>query len=396
VSEPALRAQAACNLAASLARAEEGRRAEQLYQEGMHEIPEGPQYAMERIGCLKCGALVAEESGNINEAVARMEASLRVLRESPFDQDVFEVSRWSDLAEIYSSAGRHADSIAAFEKTAALMSTLGRDKTGFAINFFNNYGLELYDVGRPFEAETMFRKAIDISRSNNTEDEVSPMVLLNYSRVLLTLGHSQQAQDYADRAYSKSLKVGLEIAVDQALFTRAKIRIEMHDPDGATKLFNEAEGRLRPLLPPGHYAFAVLGEGRALIAEEKKDFPRALQLISAAVSLDEATIKAGKQGAFVLPELLVTKSRITLEAGQPGQAIGDARRALDELRKVSAPGALSGSQGKAWLALAQALSAAGKSDEAKSAAKSAVAQLQSTMGPEHPETRAARLLAGGQ
>jgi hypothetical protein len=44
---------------------------------------------------------------------------------------------------------------------------------------------------------------------------------------------------------------------------------------------------------------------------------------------------------------------------------------------------------RAYLALASALEAQGKHDEARAAARSAAEQLQNALGPDHPDTRRA-------
>ena len=55
--------------------------------------------------------------------------------------------------------------------------------------------------------------------------------------------------------------------------------------------------------------------------------------------------------------------------------------------------AFSSITGRASLNLGRALQAQGKSDEARAAFRSAVENLQSTLGPEHPDTRGAMQMA---
>jgi len=51
--------------------------------------------------------------------------------------------------------------------------------------------------------------------------------------------------------------------------------------------------------------------------------------------------------------------------------------------------------GRAYLALASAVYAQGKRDEARAAARSGAEQLQSALGANHPDTLSARQLAEG-
>ena len=184
VSDRSIRAQASCTLAAQLARDEQLQRAEQLYQEGLLELPEDPQFALARIDCLQSGSEIAQETGAIREGIARSLSAQRVLERSPFRSDTLELNRWTDLAKSYSSAGQDAEAVSAFERAGALLTSLGRDDTGTAVSLFNNWALELDQIGHPLEAQKMYRRAIDISSAGHSEDAVSPMVLCNYARCL--------------------------------------------------------------------------------------------------------------------------------------------------------------------------------------------------------------------
>jgi hypothetical protein len=63
------------------------------------------------------------------------------------------------------------------------------------------------------------------------------------------------------------------------------------------------------------------------------------------------------------------------------------------LRFTTAAGASSSSLGRAYLAQGRALQALSKPDEARDAFRSAAAQLESTLGVDHPDTMLARQLA---
>jgi tetratricopeptide (TPR) repeat protein len=393
LSDPSIRAEASCALAAALARDEELSRAEMLYQQGLRELPENPQFALARIGCLQNGSEVAQESGNVREGIARAQAAQRVLSQSPFDSDVLELERWTDLAKAYSSAGEDAEAISAFERAGALLSSLGRDDTGTAVSLFNNWGLELEQLGRPLEAERLFRRAINLSRAGQSEDMVSPVVLCNYSKNLRELGRLEEAADYAERAYAKAQRVGPQVAVNHSLLARAKIYTAQGNASRAAAMLAEVEPRLQKSLPAGHYAFATLASAKALNALVKGDIPTAMKLADRAVSIDEAAIKAGGEGAYYLPTLLLNRSAVELAASHPDQAAVDAARALGLTQAGTKPGTFSSIQGSAYLALGRALQAQGKAEEARAAFRSAAEHLRVTLGPAHPDARSARQLA---
>jgi serine/threonine protein kinase len=393
LSDPSVRAEASCTLAGSLARDEELERAEALFNEGLRELPNAPQFTLERVDCLHDGSEIAQENGDTQESVARAEAAQRVLKESPFDSEALELHRWTDLAMAYASAGNDLRAVSAFERAGALLSSLGLDNTGTAVNLFNNWAIELDQLGRPMDAETMYRRAIDISRSSQSEEAVSPMILNNYAKVLRELSHIKEAEDYAERAYAKAQRVGHQLAINQALLERARIYAAQGQPARARAVLAEVKPRLEKSLPPGHYGFAALASAEALAALAAHDIPMAWSLADQAVSIDEAAIKAGGEGNYVLPTLLIHRSVVALEARRADLAAADASRALDLLRADNYPRTFSCVRGNAYLALGRALQAQGKREESRAAFRSAADNLQSTVGRDHPDTRNARQLA---
>jgi serine/threonine protein kinase len=393
LSEPSVRAAASCTLAASLARDEELGRAEALYQEGIRELPANPQYALARIDCLQSGSEIVQETGDIKEGIVRAEAAQQILRQSPFDSDVLEMERWSDLGKVYGSAGRNDGAIFAYERAGALLTSLGRDDTETAVALFNNWALLLDQVGRPLEAERIYRRAIDLGSAGQNDDTVSPGILCNYATSLRELDRLEEAADFAERAYTKAQRVGSQVAIYHLLLERAIIYTAQHKPARAAAMLAEVEPMLRKALPPGHFAFAALAADQARNALESGDVPAAMKLADQAVSINEAAIKAGGQGNYYLPMVLLCRSRVELQARHPDHSAADASRAVTLLQAELKQGEVSSRLGLAYLALSRALAAQGKQDEARAAARSATENLPSTVGPDHPDTLSARQLA---
>jgi serine/threonine-protein kinase len=391
--DPAIRASGSCGFGLILARDEEVARADSLIHEGLRELPEDPRYALDQYTCLDEGAEVSLEKGESGEAVHRMEMARRVLRASPFDSDEFEMGTSIDLASAYSQDGRDREALVEFQRAATLMSSLGRDETQTAIVLYNNWALELDQVGRPLEAEKVYQRVIDISRDNMTENAVSPMVLNNYAKVLSELNNLPLSGNYAESAYEKAVKTGDELVVNQSLLERSRIYLAKHDLQRAETMLAEVEPRLHKDLPPGHYAFAAIPRERALIAVEKHDLPNALRLDDEAISIIQAAVKTGHAGSYVLPNLYVERSAVSMALGNARDAEADASQALEILHATDNSNGISSQLGVAYLAQARALEAEGKSEQARSAASHALAQLQGSLGPDHPDTQSARRLA---
>jgi eukaryotic-like serine/threonine-protein kinase len=301
--------------------------------------------------------------------------------------------RWVELGEAYSAAGQDDSAVFAYQRSSQLIASLGRDNTGFAARLFNNFGLQLDEMGRPLEAERLYRRAIEIAAVDQTRDSLSPMLLNNYARSLRELGRLDEAADYAERGYAKARRVGPQVAIHHLLLERAKIYTLQHKPARAAAMLAEVEPMLRKALPPVHFAFATLASDQARNALESSDVRTAMKLADQAVSINEAAIKAGGEGNYSLPIVLICRSTVELKAGQPDQSAADAARAVTLLQVRVKQGTVSSKLGNAFLALGRALQAEGKPDEARAAFRSSLDNLQGTVGPDHPDTRTARQLA---
>ena len=113
--------------------------------------------------------------------------------------------------------GKNREAVAAFQKAAETLKSLGRENTQNAVVVFNNWAYALNQLGRPREAEKLYQRAMNISRDSDSDDAVSPMVLLNYAKTLRTLGRLQESSAYAEQASKRAEAKGFALAVNQAL-----------------------------------------------------------------------------------------------------------------------------------------------------------------------------------
>jgi eukaryotic-like serine/threonine-protein kinase len=394
VSDPSIRARASCALAFCLAQADDLPRSETLVEEGLRDLPDDPRYAMDRVGCLRAGSEASREAGRTREGVVRIQEAQRIVQESPLATDILKLNTATDLASAYSDAGKDSEALSAFQEAASFLTSLGWQQTLTSIQLFNNWALELDQIGRPLEAEEIEHRAIDIARDGDSEDAVIPIVLTNYARILRKLNRLDEASDYAQRSYEKAQKAQNQMVMGQSMLERARIATGQHKFTEASALLSEVEPMMRKHLPPTHYAFANLAADRSAIAMGEGDTALALKQINEAVEIGEAGLKANGAGAFAFPGFLTRRSTIELAAGNMEQSVADANRALSLLLSKAEPGSFNNKIGYAYLALARALDAQGKHDEARTAAKSAFEHLEKSVGADHPETRSARQLAG--
>src|SRR5215471_5810763 len=348
LSDPETRAQTACALGSAFAR-KDLPRAEALIQEGLRELPNEPQFTLDRASCLLSGSWIARERDSSKDAIARSEAARDLLAASPLRSEYTDLRLQLSLAESYRAAGRYRDANSAYEHVSALMSSLGRDDTPTAVLLFNNWAFALQLAGRPLEAERYYRRAIEVSRADSSDEGVSPMLLTNYARTLRELGRHEEAARYADRAYAKAQLSGNQVVINQSLFVGARIYREQGNLDRAEAMLSELEPRLRKVYPPGNLAFATLETERGLVALARGDAPSALQHTNQATEITEAGIKAGLGGEDYLARVLMPRSDIERQVGLADDAARDASRAVAILQKTTAePGAFSSYLGHAY------------------------------------------------
>lgn len=394
LSDPSIRARAACALADCLAEGDDVSRAETLVQEGLRELPNNPQYAIERVACLRIGSEVARQAGHANVGVARLQAAQRIVQESPLATDIMKMNTSVDMASAYGDAGQNTEALKEFAHAASLMSSLGWEQTETSIHLFNNWALELDQIGRTLEAEQIQRRVLDLTQDGNSVDISTSMILNNYAKMLRKLNRLDDAARYAERSYERAQQEHNQLVSSQALREQTRIAISQSNFTLANKLLSQVEPQMREHLPPGHYAFASIAADKARIALGEGDRPLALQFANEAVAIGETAVKAGGEGAFALPGYLLTRSSVEFVSGSFDRALDDANRALNVVKSNTEPNSFSSTLGYAYLSIARARESQGKHDDARVAASLASQNLEKCLGSTHPDTLAARQLAG--
>ena len=384
-------ARAACNLSKALAR-QEGDRDESLrvFDEAMAALPNEPQYLFDRIGCLLTGSDAARAIGEARLGVERAEAAQRLIARLPYPSKAVELRAGIELAESYRVAGDFAKAEDAFAAVYQKLKDLGRDETQQAGSLLNNWGVALGQLGQPFRAEALLRKAIDISRDDDTGAGVSPMLLTNYARVLSDLDRDDEAVRYIDRAYSEAKREDNELVTNMALSVQAVIRRKRGDFDAAERSLDEVTPRLRRTLPPDHFFFALALSERSLIAAGRHDNAAAIELANRAV---DGLNSRNSGNPLAESVALVRRAKLELDMGRAVDAEADAARALALEQRSLASGHASSLLGRTYLALANAEAANGRHDDAQRAFAAAADQLRPTLGADHADTQLAERLA---
>jgi serine/threonine protein kinase len=385
VTDPSVRARAACALAGVLATVGTDARPPSLLREAIAELPETQPFALDRVFCQLQAGTVERFGAAPAASIEHVKAAQAMLATSGVTSAVLDLRAAIDLAESYRTAGRGGEASVEFARAWEKLREQGRDDTETAGTLLNNWALARSE--QPIEAEPLLRRAIEIASADGSEASVSPMLLTNMAWTLLDLGRVSESIAVAERAGVAAGSAGAGAAIFRNQLLRARLYVEAGDIDRSAVVLDEFERRAPELVPPGHNAFAVLEELRGRIAAARGERDQARTRFDRALALLDP----------MRPDLRPFRWRIfnvravlALREGRIREAVADAERAVALAREI-VPGTTPGyTLGRAQLLLGQALHADGRTDEAGAALTQAVHHLEGSVGAAHPGYRAAR------
>jgi serine/threonine protein kinase/tetratricopeptide (TPR) repeat protein len=385
LSEASIRAKAAAALAVPVALGGECERGEALIQEALSELGQAPHFVLHRVDALQHGGRVARECGHEQLGLERVRQAQKILDESGQSTPTLRCSLAMSLAESYRMTGRHREAVSEFAAAFQQLSALGRGNTEQAGTFLNNWAVALDTLGQQFEAEKLYRRAVEISTADGTNASVSPMLLNNLARSLNDLYRFDEAANYAQQASEKAKLAGNEHVLYMCRNVQTSIYRQLGDWNRASEALADLETQTAKLLPPGHVAFAIVRSQKSQLALAQGDLQRALEDANEALAVVEKNPAVRDR----LPILLLRRAQVHLAAKQFEAARADAARAVALNQEMLGTEMLSSWSGLAHLTIARAFQAERKRAEARSAYASALRHLRAGLGSQHPETVAA-------
>jgi tetratricopeptide (TPR) repeat protein len=375
-------------LAPAVVHAGDPARARRLLEEGQGELPDEPQYAAAHIACHLAGVAVANWSGDGSVAVDHARAARVVAVESGALTPLMDSRIGMDLAEALRNAGRFVEADTAFAEVHARLEALGRGDTERAGTVLNNWGLVLNALGKPRQAERMFRRSVEISAEGAAAARVDPVLWNNLAQAVFDQGRIDEAIALSTRAHEEAVRAGNAIVADQAMLVRARYHVARGQLELGERLLNDVEARFKTMFPPTHAAFMAVGMDRARLAQERGDWAGARTLVDQVAAIDEAA------GRGPQPPVLRRRAVLRAHFGEFAPARHDAERALAIAVERVGEGNRASTVGIAYLTLGDVLTAEGRNAQARAAFESAVEHLDATVDPAQPDLLRARTLAG--
>ncbi|HKD18578.1 MAG TPA: protein kinase [Thermoanaerobaculia bacterium] len=384
--DPALRARALCPLA--LARMAGGKRriAENMIARALADLPDDPQYALQRAECLtncaEFGFLTDEGDPMIRNATA----ALDLLDRTPLSTNLARIEARGALAYGYYLTRQNAKADRAYAELMKAIEQAGMERTMAAADTLNNWGL-VHFQGEIGKAESLYRRCLELHRFIEG-DSIAPTLLANYAGVLLELGRYEEAVPLYEEAI-RTAKARKETRLQlDTMMELADLYVESGDSGRASAELAEVEPfRDLPvfsILRRAHYAYTrgllALHDGR--VTEARTQFAESV------AEHDRYPAKISRN-AWALIEL----ARAELLLGHREAAEAAAHRAIAFSESLVEKGAPSYLVGLSRSMLGQIQIAEGETNAARESLEIASDHLQRTLGSDHPETREANRLA---
>ena len=383
-NDPALQARALCPLAVLEMSQRESRKAADMIRQALARLPDGPEYTLQRAECLTRFSEFGYFNSEAEPMIRNASAALALLDRSKLSTPLKRNDALASLAFGYYLARQNRKADQAYAELMKSLEQTGRARTIMAADILNNWSLVhfLGDIGK---AEPLCRRSIELRRSIESTDSITPTLTFNYAAILAQLARYEEAvRVFEDTIRTAGARKEGRVELE-AMMELADVYIENGDLDRAsaqlaklTPLLNEPrfdsyrraqrahyQGRLA--LARGHPALAgkEFSEAIELFGERKSQFALG---VFARIGLARAEQALG-QGAAAATTAgrAITLAESFVEKDAPSYLVGLSRSALGDIQLAN-----------------------GETDAAQASFRLALHHLQRTLGPEHPATRNAR------
>ena len=259
-SDPALRAQALCPLAALKMLNGERRQAADLMDRALAELPDEPQYVLQRAECLTDFSAFGYFTEEAEPMIRNASAALEALARTPISTTTQRIDAQASLAYGYYLARQNEKADQAYAEVVRALERAGRERTGLMSDALNNWGL-VHFVGDIARAEPLFRRSVELRRSIETADSITPTVSYNHAGVLLKLARYPEAERLLEETIRtagarKEQRIELdammqlaEVYIETGALARAAAQLAKLTPLARWSAFRQHEASPVGLLP---------------------------------------------------------------------------------------------------------------------------------------------------
>lgn len=337
------------------------------------------------VGCLRSRAQLAQSAYDPAGALRYAEAGLERLRASGAARTRTEATLLGDVAFAQHLVGRNAEADRAYQAALEQLRALGAAQSLDALRLTIDRGVVRYAMSDYRGGIELLEQGLAITER---QGRVPPGLLANLAFGLEQLGRYDEALRSYERAHEAARASGFVAGEAYALVGRASVLTSLGQVEPAQASLRQAEAPMQTL-PPAHSARIRSALAQARIDIARGDDASAEQRYAAVID----RLLGQKASTPTLVTAYRGRAEATLRRGDAARALDDAEAAVALARKLQGSNAHSDVTGLAFLTLARVLHASGAAERWPQAALTAHAELEPTLGADHPQTRAAGELA---
>ncbi|MFN7967039.1 MAG: protein kinase [Acidobacteriota bacterium] len=378
--DPALRARAGCPLALMTIFNDNRPAAESMMQRALSDLPDEPQYALQRAECLTLYSGFGVVTAEAEPMIARANAALAILDRTPTAAKMKRIEAKLGLAYGLVLAKRVRDADRVYAEIVKEIAAVGRERTIVAADAYNEWGIAHYHDNL-LQEEPLVRRAVELRRSIDAEGTVGPSYTGNYAAVLRRLARYDQAEPLYQETIRTALAQDLPRARHTAMMDLSALYLDQGKIERAAIQLATVEPLLNdPRFSAMSKAKYAYHSGRLLAA--KGNMLAARDSFARSVELFEAETEKVSNGV----DALIGLARAELALGDSKAAMGAAERALVAAEAFIEKQTPSYLIGEALVVRGEVQRSLGLGEAARGTFKNAAEHLRQTLGADHPET----------
>jgi serine/threonine-protein kinase len=330
------------------------------------------------------GASVSRNLADTEAMLMHAQAALRLIGEPRPGQLVQAIVMEVWIGEAYGLRGDLERAISAHERAIERLHAIGRSNTGIVSTMRHNLAGYLSRAGNQLKAAEALKRHLALEGPPGQPRD--PSSLTNYGRMLVRIGHYDEALPLLQRALQAYQANGNKRG---EAFTRLGLATAVCYQEALARCdtqLGEVMEALRAVLPPKHSVLASVQVQAGLAALNARQPERAAQQLQAAVEAFDAA--ADRTPARTQAQALLARAEQQLGHVERARQLADEAVAAARADMQGQP--YTEWLGSALLAQGVVLAAQGQTAQARAVLGEAVHQLLLSMGPDAWATRDAR------
>jgi len=363
--------------------------ADVLFAETVSEVKRRAPQSAVLVECLQQESDLRLTEDNIQDGLAAAHEAVgladRVFAGSPLRQ----IGPRVQLAVGHRLAGELQAADRLYSQILDLLRQLQRDRTADAVNLYSSWAQVKSDAGDILGAVRLMESGLQIGRALRPDAAPNQAVSVNYAKRLLVLHRFQEAELYLSRAREVAAREGNVDLEAVSLMATAAAKREGGDMTAADTALEAAASFVKSHFPEDHLA------SRGLLLETGLTRLATGSLLEAKSALTRAIAGYSRGKSRITNEVQARAALARVELG-----LGDLRAATDyaeQARDIASQFAIHGAPsywvGLSLLTQAKVHDSRHQTAAAHDLALAAMAQLEPTVGKDHPLAREAVSIA---